>query len=471
MSLGFYENIRGLRGTNIVYPLLLLGGFTLRILLSPYWIFDGDFATFKAWAAGISNLGFSQFYGEVWCDYMPGYLYILWLIEQIHRIFSQIPDTILFKLPANLSDLGISILIFFAIRGVASSKYAKIASLAYFFNPASLSNSALWGQVDSVHALPILASMMLGVRKQFLMSSLFLVIAFMIKPQSVVIFPIVGFFIIRDLIRRKNEEGAIIKTLFLSVKIIALSIAAVIVLVLPFIGGELSANFTTGVFKETVLFINDRFYTAYNQYKYTSLNAFNFWGAFQMWQSDLTKFLGITYQRWGIIIFGVFYLLIFEFLFLFGLRRGKYTRGHGFNLLKGRNTAYLAEMARRQSQFGLKDNSELAINTFLAVTLILYALFLFVTRAHERHFLPTIVFFTTIAFLSWRYCVSYVIISVVYVVNMFYAYTKYHPIQGFSSSSLDPYIQGMVALLLAIFLIVLTDFIRNSFKLYRVKSP
>jgi hypothetical protein len=188
-----------------------------------------------------------------------------------------------------------------------------------------------------------------------------------------------------------------------------------------------------------------------------------------MWQSDLTKFLGITYQRWGIIIFGVFYLLIFEFLFLFELRRRNYIRGHGFDSLKGRNTANLFEMPSRQSQFGLGVDSALAINTFHAVTLIFFALFLFVTRAHERHFLPTIVFFTTIAFLSWRYFVSYLIVSAVYVANMIYAYTKYYPIQGFSSSSMDPYIQGMVALLLAIFLIALTDFIRRSIGPYRVR--
>jgi Gpi18-like mannosyltransferase len=469
MNLGFYENVKGLRGIYMFYPLLLAAGFILRVLLSPYWSFEADFATFKAWAYAISNVGFSEFYDKTWCDYMPGYLYILWLLRHIHNAFPQIPDAILFKLPANISDLGISILVFYVLRNVTSSRIAKIASLAYFFNPASLSNSTFWGQVDSVHALPILASILLGVRKHFVLSSLFVVIAFMIKPQSVVIFPIIGFFIVRELLMRKKEDGVVLKSCMLGLKIIAVSIITIVVITLPYIWGELTNNFIFGVLKETILFIKERFYTAYSQYKYTSLNAFNFWGIFAMWQSDQIKFLGITYQRWGTIIFGAFYLLIFELLFLFELIRGGYIRGEGFKPIKRLNTINLG-MSSRHSSPGLKDDGELTIRTFHAITLILFALFLFVTRAHERHFLPTIVFFTIIAFRSWVYCVFYVLISLVYVVNMFYAYTKYYPIQGFSSSSINSYIPGVVVLLLIIFLIPLMDFIRNSIGLYRIKG-
>src|SRR5574341_267578 len=215
MNLGFYKEVKRLEWRYMFFPLLLIVGLILRLLLSPYGTFDGDFRTFKAWAIGVSKVGFSNFYGEYWCDYMPGYLYVLWLLDKIHSIFPTIPDKILFKLPANLSDLGISILILFALRNITSLKNAQLASLAYFFNPASLSNSTFWGQVDSVHTLPLLVSIFLGVRRHFVISIVFAVIAFMIKPQSIVIFPIIGFFVIRDVIRRKKEDRLFLKTFIL----------------------------------------------------------------------------------------------------------------------------------------------------------------------------------------------------------------------------------------------------------------
>ena len=199
--------------------MILFIGLVIRIVLSPYWTYEGNFGTWKAWAYGISNGGFSSFYDKIWCDYMHGYLYILWLLQHIHSAFPTIPDNILFKFPANLSDLGIAILIFFLLNNITSLKNAKIASLAYFFNPASLSNSTFWGQDDSFHTLPLLVSILLGIKRHFVLSSIFAVIAFMIKPQSIVIFPIIGFLIIRDVIRRKKDNRIVIKTLILSIKI------------------------------------------------------------------------------------------------------------------------------------------------------------------------------------------------------------------------------------------------------------
>ena len=457
MNLGFYKEVKRLKWKYLFFTLLLIVGFILRILLSPYGTFEGDFRTFKAWAIGISKVGFSKFYGEYWCDYMPGYLYVLWLLDKMHSIFPTIPDKILFKLPANLSDLGISILILFALRNITSLKNAQLASLAYFFNPASLSNSTFWGQVDSFHALPILVSIVLGIRRHFVVSSIFATIAFMIKPQSIVIFPIIGFFVIRDIIRGKKEDRLALKTLITGVKILAASYAIIIFIALPFIWTELTNNTLIGVFKEPIFFIKERFYTAYYGYKYTSVNAFNFWGMIQgMWRSDQDTFLEITYQRWGTIIFGAFYALIFGFLFLSEVVR------------RGVAVVQKFEFLKTQNQFVSPVDDKFSIRTFYAVTLILFAIFLFVTRAHERHFLPTIVFFTLIAFRSFIYWVLYALISLVYVVNMFYAYNKYHTISGFSSSLIDPYVPVVVVLLVIIFLIVFSDFIRKTICFSRV---
>lgn len=440
--------------SNWLFPTLLAFGFLIRILLSPYWTYEGDFGVWKWWAGGISSVGFSEFYDKYWCDYMPGYIYILWCLDHIRSAFPKLPDTILFKLPANLSDLGISILIFFVLRKITSIKNAKIASLAYLFNPASLSNSTFWGQVDSVHAFPLLLSIAFGLWGNFVLSGIFAAVAFMVKPQSIVIFPVIGFFALRHVIKQK--EGIVSsKTFILVIETLAAIVIVFFIIILPFIWDKLAVHGIDGIFREAFYFIKERFNTAYNQYKYASLNAFNFWGMIAMWRDDQMRFLGITYQGWGTIIFGVFYALVLVFLFCFEV-----IGQSGVHQNFERNSPECARPATR---------------AVCATTLILFALFLFITRAHERHFLPTIVFFTLTAFRSGVYWLFYALISAVYVFNMFYSYIELMPRISerakpyliVPASSLEPFIIGAVLLLLVIFLAVLGDFIRNSIGLYR----
>lgn len=439
---------------NWFFPALLAFGFMIRILLSSYWTYEGDFGVWKWWAGGVSTVGFSKFYDKYWCDYMPGYLYILWFLDHMRSAFPKLPDKILFKLPANLSDLGISILVFFVLRKITDIKNAKIASLAYLFNPASLSNSTFWGQVDSVHAFPLLLSIAFGLWGNLVLSGVLAAIAFMIKPQSVVIFPVIGFFVLRHVI--KQREGiASSKTLILGVETLAAIIIMSFIIILPFIWDKSAGHGVGGIFRESFYFIEERFGAAYNQYKYASLNAFNLWGMIAMWRDDQIRSLGITYQSWGTIIFGTFYALVLGLLFY-------------FDVIGQSNAGQNLEQ-------NLHERARPATRAICATFLVLFALFLFVTRAHERHFLPTIVFFTLIAFRSWIYWLFYGLISAVYAFNMFYSYIELMPRISerakpyliVPASSLEPFIPGVVLLLLIVFLSVLGDFIRNSIGLYR----
>jgi glycosyltransferase involved in cell wall biosynthesis len=454
--------IRGSKGSgktllelNWSFLALLAFGFMVRILFSLYWTYEGDFGVWKWWADGISKVGFSQFYDKYWCDYMPGYLYILWFLDHIRSAFPNLPDKIVFKLPANLSDLGISILIFFVLRKITTIKNAKIASLAYLFNPASLSNSTFWGQVDSVHAFPLLLSVAFGLWENFILSGVFAAVAFMIKPQSVVIFPIIGFFVLKYVIKQK-EGTASSKIIIRGVEVLASMVITSFIIILPFIWYKLAGHGIEGIFKEPFYFIRERFGTAYNQYKYASLNAFNLWGMVAMWQDDQIRFLGIAYQSWGTIIFGIFYALVLGSLFYFEM------------------CVEVQNFEPLHSSPGARPNTR----AICAITLILFALFLFITRAHERHFLPTIVFFTLIIFRSRMYWLFYILISVAYVFNMFYSYIELMPRISESAkpyliipaSSLQPFIPGVVLLLLIVFFAVLINFVRNSIGLYKGES-
>lgn len=409
---------------------ILLIGFLFRIFLSSLISFENDFNTWLRWGEGLSKVGFSKFYDNYWCDYMPGYLYILRFLNDIQTEMPWLSPYILFKLPANLADLGISILIFTVLRPLSNNKIAMVSSLVYFFNPAVLSNSTFWGQVDSFHAFPILLAIILGLRKKFILSGLFAAVAFMIKPQTIVLFPIIGFIAIEPFFSSVHRWN--IKNFIPGVKIIITAIVTGIVIALPFIWYEIDA--ISNIFTAPLDLIRERFDKAYEQYKFTSLNTFNFWGAYLMWVNDETIYWGLSYKTWGTVIFGSIYALIFAFFFRFKLL---------FTSTKKEYT-YLI---------------------FQAVTLILFSLFLFVTRAHERHLLPAIVFFTLIIYRSWIFPYLYAIVSGVYVCNMIYSYIQLITEYNGVPDNVETYLLPIMFLLYFVaFVIVLLNFLKHTFR-------
>lgn len=423
------NEIRGfLRDEYARFILILVAGLVLRIFLSQFLTYQGDFGAWTGWGSQLTTAGFGEFYGRYWCDYMPGYLYVLWLLDNVHRAIPAVPVDILFKLPANLADLGISILIFFSLKLITSAKNAMIASVVYFFNPASLANSTLWGQVDSFHALPILLSVYLGLRRKFILSGVFAALAFMIKPQSLVIFPLIGFIGLKPFFESRKLS---VRSILPPVELASAALVTAIIVTLPFIwdGIDSAAYFITGPFD----LIRERFTAAYGQYTSSSLNAFNFWGATVMWASDNDEFLGVTYRNIGTMIFGAVYALLAGLLIRFAVR---------IRTLNPGDYGYCV---------------------FEAITLVLFTLYLFVTRAHERHLLPTIVFFTLITFKSWAYWYIYAVVSCVYVLNMAYSYvqltTSY---QGVSAAYTGYFIPGMFSLYLIGYIIVLYGFVVNT---------
>jgi Gpi18-like mannosyltransferase len=431
MNLGTDEKRRYLRDPYVRFALILAAGLILRIILSLFLTYEPDFSAWTGWGRQISSTGFGNFYERHWCDYMPGYLYVLWALDNIHRALPSLPVDILFKLPANLADLCISIVIFYSLKLVTGYKNAMVASVVYFFNPASLANSTFWGQVDSFHTLPILLSVYLGLKRKFILSGVFAALAFMIKPQTLVLFPLIGFLALQPVI----ETGSKLRIRYLlpSIEMAAAAVITAAIVTLPFIWDEIDSAYylITG----PADLIRERFWASYGQYTSSSLNAFNFWGAFRMWEPDDTKFLGVSYRIIGTAVFGAVYLFIMGLLIRF--------------------TAAVKN----------KGSGDFAYYIFEAITLVLFTLFLFVTRAHERHLLPMIAFFTLITFRSWIFWYLYAIVSGVYVLNMIYSYiqltTKY---QGIPADYSDYFIPGMFLLYLVAYIIVLLNFIVNTFK-------
>lgn len=242
--------------------LLLVAGFLLRIALSFSGTLQLDQGTFIAWGNSLATEGFKNFYNS-WSDYLPGYPYVLWLLAEINTL-KILPETILYKLPAILSDLMTGALIYSVAAKSKGNKWGLIGAAIYIFNPAIISNSTLWGQVDSFTALTSMLTIFL-LPERITLSAIALAIGTLIKPQTAFIFPVVIFLFL------KHKKDWL--------DYLSYGITGLIIFVLAFVpywNQQLSLP----------EFILERLNLSLNQYPYTSVNAFNFWAIVGAWKPD-----------------------------------------------------------------------------------------------------------------------------------------------------------------------------------------
>src|SRR5258708_1962667 len=210
--------------------IVLLIGFLVRLILSPFGTLTLDQNTFIAWSMRLAQVGFGKFYFGAWSDYLPGYLYILDFLAKIEKI-NIIPTTILYKLPAILGDIGTGYLIFRIVKKLKNENWGKIASVLYLFNPAVLANSAIWGQVDGLTAFFSILSLWAFDINPYA-SAFALAFGTIIKPQTALLALIIFLMMLRD---KWNIKRIIIYILFSALVFVGLFI--------PFSGGSNLINF------------------------------------------------------------------------------------------------------------------------------------------------------------------------------------------------------------------------------------
>lgn len=276
-----------LSGKTFVF--LSAAALLMRILISA--VFDGyetDMNCFKAWSGYAASVLPWDFYDSVWCDYPPGYLYILSLVGFLKNIFGDISPMfyrVLIKLPACLCDVFTAWFIF----KIPNKKrvYPGCASVLYLFCPALIANSAVWGQVDSVFTLFICLFAFALCERKYYRAALYFAAAVLLKVQALMFAPLC----IYVLIKRTGEEKGIIKKFCVCVCIFA---AVAALGVLPYAA------------KQPPGFLFKLYFATAGQYPYASLNAFNF---FSMIGKNLAPssglYLGISYRCLGFVNIGI----------------------------------------------------------------------------------------------------------------------------------------------------------------------
>ncbi len=388
-----------------ISQLLLLGLF-IRIILLIVSNFHPDLLNHTDWGIRFLNLGPKKFYenifwGVSWANQPFGSILIFALMARIKNVlfnlilffnnsFSLFPSFIipfletnlhiwLVKLPFVLSDLGITYLIYKIVKKYRP-KYAILASLVFLLNPVVIYNSTIWGQTDSLINLLALTGLYLTFEKKYLFGIFIFLSTFLFKLSLIIYLPIFGLLLLKRIVDWKKFILPILSFVIF-----------VLVLALPFrLDGFSSLKWLWYMYTNRVLV---------RQGSMLNGNAFNFWGllfSIDFSKSEFTKFLGLTYQLWGRLLYLVYLIPVW------------------FKFFK----------------------SKLTLNSFFNALLISsLGSFIFLTNMHERYLYPIFPLISVLLFLpkSFIKIKSLIVLSSIHFLNLYnlWFYPLINPLKSF----------------------------------------
>src|SRR5437867_4261774 len=425
-------------------------GLILRLVLALLPGFDIDLGTFRAWSERLADKGPWHFYSpDIFSDYAPGYLYVLWFFGEINKVFhfSHGQFEYLLKLPSIIADVGSAYVLYRFLEG-QRMETRLVAASAYLLFPAVLLIGPIWGQVDSISALFVMLSIYYISRKRQVAGTAAYVVGFIFKPQIIAALPFLTFWIIKENPPRwvkhspAGWEWLAAWLLLAGGAVTGIGLYAVspdgagpiaLVCLAPAVAGAawvayLAYNqrtdpendpgrrfveviplppriwaYCAGAGFGVMLLLIFPFFPDYpwnfidqlkssadvESYRVNSFWAYNFWGMWGFFRADSTHYLGIAYRWWGIGLFGVSTIAI-----MYTLRR---------------------------------SNQDWALA--LGTALCLLASYVFLTRIHERYLFPFFLPFLAACVLArnpvmWA---TLAVLAVVHFLNLYLVYMYYQP--------------------------------------------
>ncbi|MBI3103662.1 hypothetical protein HYZ05_01855 [Candidatus Daviesbacteria bacterium] len=407
--------MKTLRDRLLILSLVLLA---VRLTISQLPSFEFDESAYRFWTQRLVENGLSRFYSnDVFTNNPLGIFYFFWLIGWVKEIiFPQINylssnfDFFL-KIPANIADILSGVIIYLLIRKQVTQKWALLGILAYVLNPAIFFNSSIWGQYDGLSTLfLLLATYAILIKKMPELSTCFMAVAWIIKPQAIAFIPVLALTIFT------HSKPFRYLTSVISFFIIS------ILLYFPFF----PQNPIFGLF-----YVNTNSASLFNC---TTCFAFNFWQLFGNWKNDLGTFLNIPFIVWGIILYAASLMIIL-------LRKPLFIK------------------------FQPPD-------FYLTSTISILAFFTFLTRMHERYLFPVFAFLLIAALIknSVKLKIIYLILSIIHFVNLWYVYYYYnyvYPDPQFSSFIIYKFLNANYNLFtlfnLIIFAILILIYFKSSY--------
>ena len=183
------ETARGWRPTREQWG--LIGVLALGLLLRAASItglgHTGDLYSLTSWAQAIAVTGPAQYYPSGGVSNYPVLLYLLWPLGQL---FAGEDLRIAIRALSIPFDLALGVLLFWLVRdararsGIRNAELAGVGAAAlYILNPAVIVAGPLWGQVDGIGALPMLAAIAATAKGRIGGAAALATVAGLVKPQ------------------------------------------------------------------------------------------------------------------------------------------------------------------------------------------------------------------------------------------------------------------------------------------------
>ena len=369
---------------------------------------ETDMNCFGAWSLRVFDFGFSEFYTpEVFTDYPPGYMYLLYPIGALQRLFKISYNTgiwrLIVKLPAIICDIITGSIIYrtakekfgdkeaatINISGAPSLKLTKAALISslYLLNPVVIINSAVWGQVDSVLTVFVILTILnltKSDRYGYTKACICYVLGVLIKPQMLIFSPLLIIGFAENIIAEKSvaDSDNTVRSFF---KALLYTLPA------PILGLILALPFgLSNVFSQ--------YFETVGSYSYATVNAYNIYAlfGFNWFSADLT-FMTLPFGLWGFI--AIFAITISSF-FLYILLRAS----------------------------GIAE-----ARYFFTAAFIIFSVFMFSAKMHERYVFP---FFALMLF-AYIYADSLDIIGITIALSFVNFLNVYHILVYYDPKTYD----------------------------------
>ncbi|MDB5042034.1 MAG: putative rane protein [Candidatus Eremiobacteraeota bacterium] len=348
--------------------IVVLCGLAVRMAALPFDGYASDMAEFTRWAMLASHAGLQGLYTvsdpvtHHVVNYPPLYALILAATARLYQTLHVAdPDhrilAMLLKVPATLADLAICVVTFLFVNRWFSQRRALVAGMIAALSPTTWLISSYWGQVDSLAAVFVALALYAMVRKQYVVGWIVLALGVLIKPQPIVIAPLL-------LLWQGREEGFSPR--------LALGPAAAIVMTylvsIPFV----PSLQPLAVFA----WVANLLHVGVDLFPDTSVGAFNLY-TIKGWfyQSDTVAVLGVPLRTWGEAAFGALVALV--------------------------AFALAARLARE------RDRSIRERVLVTACFIVLAGMFVLLTRMHERYLLFAVALVPTLWYVGrWERAVG-----------------------------------------------------------------
>lgn len=295
--------------------------------------------------------------------YPPGSLYLLWFSGWIGSLIEPSADgfRVIVETPPLIADLLIGLTLYFAAWRDGRGLRAMVVMMLFALNPALIFDTVIWGQSDSIVALPILAAVLLILAGRNRLANMLgwsaAAIAILAKPQAITIAVPLGLWTLLDagIVECGWSAAAFVGTIALGI--------------LPYQIGH-SWDWIINVYQD----LGTRFSDA-------SVGAFNFMGLIGgMGTPDTDKVLGVSYRSLGLSLTGAVYVI----------------------------SSYLVWRARS------------AQSAMLAIFVALFGFFMFAPRIHERYLYYPLVLLIPIALESGFLTSIFAVVSATFLFNLIY---------------------------------------------------